>query len=175
MEGEFDDFALSFLARRIAPEIEFTPPLIYQGKKRLPKVLLGYLAAFRFGAQQGAQPILHRDSNGEDPSKVERELRKFCPDSVSLVIPVQETEAWLLADPIAFRKTFRGVPLPGGAPETLPNPKEILRALAPSGGGHLTKERLGALLEGLDITVLQDRCPSFRKFVEMLEGLRRRS
>ena len=175
MEGESDDFALSFLARRIVPEIEFTPPLIYHGKKRLPKVLPGYLAAFQFGARQGAQPMLHRDSNGEEPAKVERDLRKFCPESVSLVIPVQETEAWLLADPDAFRRTFRGSSLPRGAPEDLPDPKELLRRLALEAGVQLTKERRGALLEELDLGILQDRCPSFQRFVQLLEKLSHRS
>ncbi len=171
MEGESDDFILSFLARRVVPEIEFAEPLIYHGKKKLGKSLPGLLAAFRFGARQGALPILHRDSNGKDPSDVERELRRFCPANVGLLIPVQETEAWLFAEPSLLTRYFPGASPPQASPETLADAKETLRRLASESGLSLTKERLALLLGELDLALLEERCPSFRKFATLLKGL----
>lgn len=67
----------------------------------------------------------------------ERELRKQLQSSVSnaafeghlILIPIYETEAWLLSDSLALKQTFamRRLPKVPGQPETVRDPKEHLR------------------------------------------------
>ena len=171
VEGGRDHLILSSLAQRIAAPIEFAPPLVYRGKKNLRTRLAGFLKAFQFEVQQGTLPVLHRDSNGQEPALVEQELRTFCPPEVSLVIPVQETEAWLFADPSLMKKHFAGCAPPGAMPETIATPKEERRRVASQARVALTEDRLGSLLAELDLGLLEQRCPSFRKFADLLRSL----
>jgi Domain of unknown function (DUF4276) len=100
------------------------------------------------------------------------------------VVPVRETEAWLLADPEAIRSALRvrKLPEPGFAPErvhSVPRPKEefeaIVRQVAgrKATGEHGVRDyviRVGATVE---IDVLR-RVPAFRQWWdEMIEALER--
>ena len=111
---------------------------------------------FREGADLD-MVFIHRDSDGPDRDRREREIQRGVEDSGFPhphvpVIPVQETEAWLLLDEQAIRNV---VARPSGKqPLRLPkpnaiegtrNPKEILQnaLLAASGasGRRLRKEK----------------------------------
>ena len=100
--------------------------------------------------------FIHRDSDGPDRKRREREIRRGVEESgfphpFIPVIPVQETEAWLLLDEQAIRDV---VASKGKQPLRLPkpnaiegtrNPKEILQkallAASETSGRRLKKEK----------------------------------
>ena len=100
--------------------------------------------------------FIHRDSDGPDREGREREIRRGVEESgfphpFIPVIPVQETEAWLLLDEQAIRdvvaskgKQPLGLPKPN-AIEGTRNPKEILQkallAASETSGRRLKKEK----------------------------------
>ncbi len=116
--------------------------------------------------------FIHRDSDGPDRDGREREIRRGVEDSGFPhphvpVIPVQETEAWLLLDEQAIRdvvacpKGKQPLKLPKpNAIEGIRNPKEILKkallAASETGGRRLQKQKngfnrhRGVLLQRLD-------------------------
>ena len=100
--------------------------------------------------------FIHRDSDGPDRNGREREIRRGVEESgfphpLIPVIPVQETEAWLLLDEQAIRdvvaskgKQSLRLPKPN-AIEGTRNPKEILQkallAASETSGRRLKKEK----------------------------------
>lgn len=82
--------------------------------------------------------FIHRDSDGRDPSPRYREIEiAVAASGLSgewvAVVPVQETEAWLLLDETAIRAAVGrpqgrcplSLPVPGRV-ESIPNPKDLL-------------------------------------------------
>lgn len=153
----------------------------YRGtaKEKLQKVL----------AEQPAPDLIfvHRDSDSRDPTSRRDEIMLAaeelgCVGKVVPVVPVQETEAWLLTDESAIRAV---VGRPGGTVdlrlpsrkriEDTADPKQILKdaCLTACGknGARLKKESRkfagyrATLLERLDIDGLINDLPSWRQFV----------
>ena len=93
-----------------------------------------------------------------------------------MLIPVEETEAWLLADPDAIRAVFnmRGTPRIPKRPETIKDPKEFLREIVSRNSkshyiNTIHNRRIAAeqRLESLS------RCPSFSRYPAFLSTARR--
>jgi hypothetical protein len=115
--------------------------------------------------------VVCHDADGPDAKPrrddVERLITK--PAGVQdccIVIPVQEIEAWLLADLPAAKNIFTGwVPPTIANPESIASPKEYLTHLSKAG---LTKPRYHhathnvQLAEYISIDRVQGACPSFR-------------
>lgn len=131
--------------------------------------------------------FVHRDSDARDPAEryaeiavAAAELR--CVDKVVAVVPVQETEGWLLTDESAIRAV---VGRPGGKAalglpaiqriEATANPKEVLEvacriACEKTGARLKTASRQfprirATLLERLDIDGSVNELASWRRFV----------
>lgn len=89
-----------------------------------------------------------------------------------IVVPVQEIEAWIIADEQAINKVipkfrFKGHPLP----ESINNPKEWLRAqsrAARSKPLYSSTTFNPAVAERLSLEVVAKKCPSFRSFLDWL-------
>lgn len=89
-----------------------------------------------------------------------------------IVVPVEEIEAWLLADVTAVSKRWPGWrPEPIASPERVRSPKEHLEKLS---RGSQKRPRYShavdnPILAGLiDLGVVAQKCPSFRVLVEFV-------
>jgi hypothetical protein len=85
------------------------------------------------------------------------------------IVPVQEVEAWILADIICVTKIFTSwQPREIQNPESIPSPKEHLERLSrdhrarPRFDSKVHNERLARFL---DLDVVGRRCPSFRRLI----------
>ncbi len=131
--------------------------------------------------------LIHRDADSSDPKPRYEEIQKAvleCDLQTAWVpiIPIQETEAWLLLDEEAIRRVVSrpsgrqplGLPSPKNV-ESLANPKEHLqRALVTAGevsGRHLktlTRDfptQRQNLLQSLSLNGRQSTVPSWQKMV----------
>ncbi|MGV0041600.1 hypothetical protein [Mycobacterium colombiense] len=134
--------------------------------------------------------FVHRDADAPDPAErraeiIETAIELGCRDKVVAVVPVQETEGWLLTDDSEIRAV---VGRPSGRTrlslpavrriEATSNPKEILeeacRIACEKSGARLQKvsDRFSThraiLLERLDINGPINELVSWRRFVEDL-------
>ncbi|ORW93956.1 hypothetical protein AWB92_12540 [Mycobacterium sp. IEC1808] len=134
--------------------------------------------------------FVHRDSDARNPAVRYTEIQGAadeldCTDKIVAVVPVQETEGWLLTDESAIRTV---VGRPGGRAalglppirqiEATANPKEILKeackiASEKSGArlqkvAHQFPRHRATLLERLDVDGPVNQLVSWRRFVEDL-------
>ena len=118
------------------------------------------------------QFIIAHDADQKDSKEVEQELRNeiIKPSGVKapicLVVPVQEIEAWLLADVEAVTNIFKGwKPKPESNPESQSCPKEYLEKLSRDASlkpryRHATHNP--QLAKHIDLEKVSKCCPSFR-------------
>ena len=90
-----------------------------------------------------------------------------------IVIPVQELEAWILADIECASKIFTSWrPSPIENPEGIPDPKEHLEKLSrdsrqrPRYSHAIHNEKMA---EHLDLDKVAQKCPAFRTLVAFVE------
>ena len=85
-------------------------------------------------AEKGATRfIICHDSDGNDPGEVKKKVLESLrakiqvPKDCCIVVPVQELEAWIIADEEAIKKAIPSLVIkPVARPETVPSPKEWL-------------------------------------------------
>ena len=86
--------------------------------------------------------------------------------SICLLVPVQEIEAWLLADVCAASNLFKGWrPKPEPNPESIARPKEYLEKLSRLAGGSPRYRHAmhnPQLAKHIDLVKVSKSCPSFR-------------
>jgi hypothetical protein len=115
--------------------------------------------------------VIMHDSDGGDEGELRQELEKQIKelgvDCWIVLIPIEEVEAWLLADPDAIKKVFNMQKLPrvSRRPETIKNPKEHLGRIVEKG----SKSHYLNTIHNRKIAVEQaistlDRCPSFGQY-----------
>lgn len=91
----------------------------------------------------------------------------------SIIVPVQEVEAWILADIAAVSNVFKGwSPDEISNPESIASPKEHLEKLSRNSErrprySHATHNEKVA--QHLDLEKVANKCPSFRPLVEFVE------
>jgi hypothetical protein len=124
--------------------------------------------------------IICHDADGPDPRPKGRLVREQIvkPSGVTeqycIVIPVQELEAWILADIESATRVFRSwVPKPIDNPEGIPKPKEHLERLSKGSKGrplysHATHNE--QMAKYLDLDVVKGKCPSFRTLADFVTG-----
>lgn len=105
---------------------------------------------------------------------LEVELARVDSKRTLVVIPVEELEAWLLADPPAIMAAFnmqRPPKIPRW-PEKIPSPKEYLAALVRKNSKtlYLNTVHNRAIAKRLSVDNL-NRCPSFSRYPEFLRSL----
>jgi hypothetical protein len=120
--------------------------------------------------------VIHADADG-DPARARldridpgiaaaRALRPDPPAAIATCIPVREIEAWMLADPAAFRTLLgeSATPECPADPERENDPKAALRRILLEGGMKRRAERLHAFFgERVRLDALR-ALPAFRAF-----------
>lgn len=91
-----------------------------------------------------------------------------------ICIPVEEIEAWFLADPTAIKRALnlRKLPRFSGMPEQVDSPKERLRdevfRCSDKNKDYLNTRHNQILARHVDISLLRSRSPSFSKFYDFV-------
>lgn len=89
-----------------------------------------------------------------------------------ILVPVEELEAWLLADPAAIKKAFRmkRSPTIDSRPETIGSPKEKLRDIVwkESKKRYVNSIHNPLIAKHVAIDRVLKKCPSFAPFPEFL-------
>lgn len=122
--------------------------------------------------------VLCHDSDGKDPDEIRKALlarvikrSRVVSECYCLVVPVQEIEAWILADVTCVTKKFSSwKPEEISNPERIDDPKEYLIRLS----RKKTRPRYAPavhnpqLMEYLDLEKVRRKCPSFRPLYEFI-------
>jgi len=120
------------------------------------------------------------DSDGEDVMELRRRMTGDLLPATEIgkrsccVIPVQEIEAWILADLKAVTKVITSWnPKHVKNPESIPSPKEYLEKLSKAENkrprySHATHNEKVA--NHLDISILDRSCPSFKIFSDFIRS-----
>jgi hypothetical protein len=110
------------------------------------------------------------DADGRDPGEMERDFKARLVKSyrfeVIPIIIVEALEAWLIADPLTL-KNLIGVRTAFRSPERIRDPKTQLQRLLPPTTAY-TPELARRIAEGIDLDILQQRCPRFSAFRDAL-------
>ncbi len=133
-----------------------------------------------FKAQNCSRFIVCHDADGPDPKPKYELVRGRIVEPagmnkhVCILIPVQELEAWILADIECAAKIFASwLPSPIHNPERIARPKERLEQLSRDGGGrprysHAThNERMAKYL---DLRKVAKKCPSFALLADFVRN-----
>lgn len=94
----------------------------------------------------------------------------------SVVIPIEELEAWLLSDEQAIAKALNldKVPALVHHPEGIPSPKEyigdMVRKISNKQKQYVNTVHNRLIAGSLDIAKLRKKCPSFKKFEEFVQS-----
>jgi hypothetical protein len=122
--------------------------------------------------------IVCYDADGNDPAKRHKDVVDgiIRPSRVGglccVVVPVQELEAWILADIEAVTKIFTSWrPDPIGNPESIDDPKECLKKLSRDAKhkprySHATHNQQVA--KYLDLKKVEAKCESFKPLVNLV-------
>ena len=127
-------------------------------------------------ADQGATHfIVCHDSDGNDPEAVREKVlgslraKLDVPKDCCIVVPVQELEAWIIADEEAIKRAMPSLVIkPVARPETVPSPKEWLRSESRRGRSRplysppIHNAKVAAYL---DLKKVEKKCPSFGELV----------
>ena len=174
-----DANTLRVLVRRLAGNESLkVTPMGFRGSSKMLR--RGAMELRNFQRLRHTRFIVCHDADGPDPVP-KRELvreRIVKPSGVAeqccIVIPVQELEAWILADIECAAKVFRSwVPKPIDNPEGIRKPKEYLERLSKGSKGrplysHATHNE--QMAKYLDLDVVKRKCPSFRTLADFVTG-----
>jgi hypothetical protein len=124
--------------------------------------------------------VICHDADSKPPGEVYRDIyerivrRGDSADWYCIPVPVQEMEAWLVADELAFPRVIRSFhPKSAASPESIVDPKEwLIRESRASNGKPLYVPKLfNAQVAGhLRLDVVSKKCPSFRHFLAQLDS-----
>lgn len=134
-----------------------------------------------FASRGASRFIICHDSDGESPEKVRNRFRDGLTGKVDLkrlshaiIVPVQELEAWIIADAEAIATAIPSLLIPEvRKPEAVASPKEWLISQSRAGRSRplydhtLSNEKVAAFL---DVQKVQAKCPSFRELVEFVRS-----
>jgi hypothetical protein len=125
--------------------------------------------------------VVCHDADSTDPAeivdKVTRSvLRPAGAENIACIaVPVQEIEAWFIADEEAINSTFEKFSFKGHAsPESIASPKEYLKRLSREIGGrplYVPKVHNASFASKLRLDVVAQKCRSFRNFLTELDRL----
>jgi hypothetical protein len=122
--------------------------------------------------------VVCHDADSNPPSEIREKVLKAivrpsgAEQQCCITVPVQEIEAWLIADEQAITAVIPSFRFKGhNQPETISSPKEwlIKRSEAENGKPlYSPKTFNAAVARRLRFDVVKGKCPSFRAFVECL-------
>ncbi len=163
------------------------------GQERLPLWTKGYggggdllskgVRDIRQLQREGVQRfVVCHDADTESWEAVDSKVRRrlLTPTGIAerccVAVPVQELEAWLIADEQAINAVITSFRFGGHrSPEQINSPKEWLRSESRRAGGkplYVPKMHNPRVAERLRLEVVGQKCPSFRRFAEGLAGWR---
>jgi uncharacterized protein DUF4276 len=130
-------------------------------------------------ADRGASHfIICHDADESDPreikAKVETAIKNKIPTDFEycIVVPVQELEAWIIADEEAIRKAIPTFGLKAvSRPETINSPKEWLVKESRKGRSrplYVPTIHNAKVAQHIDLDRLDEKCPSFRPLKEFV-------
>ena len=178
VEGQYDVGVFTeFIRRIVSPNVKVIPrPCggVAQLKKNSP-ALLRDLEHVRQGRPVD-KVLVVRDWRGPDLNSGEEQLRERVagkhfqfPRGIQFCCVRQEMEAWLLADENAINSVARdrggrNVSRVQGEIEKIGNPKQMFLGLLSRAGLPYTPEVCRQIAGRCDLSLLKQRCPSFRSF-----------
>ncbi len=126
----------------------------------------------QFSARGAKRFVICHDADGPDPEPARQQVHKHivAPAGVDqnacIIIPVQELEAWIIADEAAIQKVIPSFSLPAVfQPESQTSPKEWLVRQSRRGRSrplYAPEMHNPRVAEHLDLRVVGGKCPSFR-------------
>ncbi len=188
-EDDSDVEALKTFIKRLRAAADKRPPkvtILGKGYEGCAEMLRKAPAQLRAWEKAGVtRVVVSYDADRDDPAERMKRLRQVYTDSGITIdhcplVPVQELEAWLLADVVKLESVFTVLRKkkprlkPVKSPEGVADPKEHLVGLS------LHPEREVALYhppthnvvmaEDVDLVLVRSKCPSFRPLVAFIEG-----
>jgi hypothetical protein len=177
-EDPSDAEALVALVRRI--QDQGNPRILrkgFSGCGELCRKAASYVELF--GRQGATHFLICHDADGPDPAPVRSKVQQALKPRITIpikfhaiIVPVQELEAWFIADPAAIQAVIPSLRIPEvRQPETIPSPKEWLETRSRKDRSrplyaHATfNPRVAA---HLDIALVERKCPSFRELAEFV-------
>lgn len=148
-----------------------------QGFPGLIRILFEHVPALNGPVER---VVVVRDANGVDPAEAERRMYDRLRvhhyqfrDGVRLHAVRRQTETWLLADSdavssVARQRGGRGVDPVPGVLEDIADAKGAFRRLLSEGRLRYTPQVCGEIAAEADLVTLRSRCPSFRRFEQVL-------
>lgn len=116
--------------------------------------------------------IICHDSDDSDPAEIKAKVRAALVRNgrsrfdYEIVVPVQELEAWIVADSDAIRPVIPSLWIRNvDAPERMPRPKEWLREESRRGRSkpiYVPTIHNCKVVNFIDLDKLEQKCPSFR-------------
>lgn len=170
-EDPSDVEALKVIVRRLKDDTSL--PILAKGYSGCSEMLRKGSSQFRLFAKRGVEKyIICYDSDRADPEQRRQEAKTKIWDDANIhgdccvVVPVQELEAWILADIGAVSNIIKSwspssTSIPN--PETIPDPKEHLEKLSrinhrPRYSHAIHNSRVA---QYLDLNLVAKKCPSF--------------
>jgi hypothetical protein len=176
-EDTSDTETLAVLIRRLAADPKL--PVRPKGYNGCAEMLIKGAKQLRAMADAGCTRfVVCYDADRADPAErremvLDRIVRPSGVEPCCVVIPVQEIEAWILADIEAVTHVFPSwTPRRfAEAPETIDSPKEVLTALSRASNkkpiySHATHNPRVA--EHLRLDVVRNRCPSIGPLIDFV-------
>ena len=134
-----------------------------------------------FASQGATHFIICHDSDGNDPGEIREKVMAGIKPKIDLncyehkiVVPVQELEAWLIADDEAISKVIPSLSI--GVvkqPENIDSPKEWLIRASRKGRSHplySPPTYNHQVARHLDIAKVEGKCGSFRELTAFVRG-----
>lgn len=172
VEGNYDAAALTEIIKKcLSSEIEIITRLC-GGKDRLMKSFRGFLDSFQYENKGSPvdKALVIRDASGRDPNELLEKMRSRIAGrnytfDVKFIIIVQELETWLLADEDAVsRVTGKTISRVNEDLQSIIQPKEKLKKILSDGRVAYTAEVAKEIARESDLTKIEYRCLSFKKF-----------
>ncbi len=135
-----------------------------------------------FAAQGATHFIICHDSDGNDPEIIRRDVRTSIQGKLDLsnyihrmIVPVQEIEAWIIADEVAVKKVIPSLDIRAVAqPESVESPKEWLVSESRKGRSrplYAPATYNARVAQHLDLEKVQKKCRSFGELVEFVKSV----
>src|SRR5487761_1360337 len=177
-EDDSDVKTLKTIVKRIAGKSSSVSGKGYDGcAEMLRKGARDILAMWR--ARKARKFIVCHDADHTEPNEVRANVwqRSVEPSQLDhvccIVIPVQEIEAWILADLDAVRQVIRKFPAkkPIPSPESVDDPKDRLERMSEDERGKRLYEHTRhneKVAAHLDLALVRNKCPSYAPFEDFV-------
>jgi len=129
--------------------------------------------------------IICHDLDGSDPSQYKKLMKHLRmkvsnvsghKNSICIVIPIQELEAWFLSDINGLAKIFSGLSIQNiPSPEAIQGPKEYIAKMSrdkKSKPRYIHTRHNAELAKSVNINKIFEKCPAFRPFYEFVLKIR---